>query len=540
MDVITSLSHDELRVLESFVRTCGDEGVTERQFVEAVSRIMTRQGKEAEDREGLILRLSEVFSHVDVNRNGKIKWDDFTSHCVDIGISLRVKDSSKMKYVQNTNLIDRSNHGGRVNRMRYYDGRFDCVVTCESGEKSVKVYRLHNNSKLSLLGAFEVLTEEARKSKQRPRTIDAVMIPETSLLVTSTSDMMLCFWDISQVFRTSDDDNVMPRARFLASRRCHRVQYHLAYNTETSTLYSSGPSGDVHVWGLQYNPTKPFALTQKMKLERHDGMVTDILVVPEHDVVVTCGLDKNVFVWDSRDHHFKGSRKGHKMGVRTLCYAGGGCILSAGFDFNIFAWDISGVSQAPLFVLGGGFEGHRSSVINVMADLKSQCAFSVDEEGTIRWWDVRLDFSIVDSERALQVITADASFRQNMPFKPVSSCLIPGLSKVTYPILLYGDNTISMFNPVILDPAPEIPTCMSFSSKQMMLALVLGHDVKLFSLVDGSLSHDFKDVGRKANQIRFDANETKFVLSYENGEMRAYVSSLLIKNQIFSQTYHQL
>ena len=432
MDVFTALSRKELRALEKFVQACGDEGVTEKQFVEAVSTLMMRRGNA--DRKQLVLRLSELFSHVDVNRNGKIKWEDFTSHCVDIGISLRAKDSSKFKYVQNINLIDRANHGGRVNRMRYYK-RHDCILTCESGEKSVKMYRL-NGTTLQLLGAFEVLVEEARKSKQRPRTIDAVFVPETCLLITSTSDMMLCFWDISQVFRTSDNDNVEPRARFLASRRCRRVQYRLCYNTKTSILYTSGPSGIVQVWGLQYSPTKPFALTRKMQLEHHEGMVTDILVVPEHDVVVTCALDKNVIVWDSRDHHFKGIRKGHKMGVRTLCYAGGGCILSAGFDFNIFAWDVSGVSQAPLFVLGGGFEGHRSSVINVMADLKSQSAFSVDEEGTIRWWDVRLDFSIVDSERALQVILADASYRQNMPFKPASSCLIQGDSASVYPILL--------------------------------------------------------------------------------------------------------
>ena len=119
MDVFTSLGHKELRALEKFVETCGDEGVNERQFVEAVSALMMRRGKT--DRKELVLRLSELFSHVDVNRNGKIKWEDFTSHCVDIGISLRVKDSSKFKYVQNTNLIDHANHGGRVNRMRYYE-----------------------------------------------------------------------------------------------------------------------------------------------------------------------------------------------------------------------------------------------------------------------------------------------------------------------------------------------------------------------------------------------------------------------------------
>ena len=79
-----------------------------------------------------------------------------------------------------------------------------------------------------------------------------------------------------------------------------------------------------------------------------------------------------------------------------------------------------------------------------------------------------------------------------------------------------------MFNPIVLDPVSKIPKCMAFSSKQMTIAIILGHDVKLFSLVDGSLLHDFKDIGRRANQICFDANETKFVLSYENGEIRAH------------------
>ena len=45
MDVFTSLGHKELRALEKFVETCGDEGVNERQFVEAVSALMMRRGK---------------------------------------------------------------------------------------------------------------------------------------------------------------------------------------------------------------------------------------------------------------------------------------------------------------------------------------------------------------------------------------------------------------------------------------------------------------------------------------------------------------
>jgi len=57
MDVFTSLGHKELRALEKFVETCGDEGVNERQFVEAVSALMMRRGKT--DRKELVLRGTE-------------------------------------------------------------------------------------------------------------------------------------------------------------------------------------------------------------------------------------------------------------------------------------------------------------------------------------------------------------------------------------------------------------------------------------------------------------------------------------------------
>ncbi|MFN4162629.1 MAG: sodium/proton-translocating pyrophosphatase, partial [Stenotrophomonas sp.] len=50
-------------------------------------------------------------------------------------------------------------------------------------------------------------------------------------------------------------------------------------------------------------------------------------------------------------------------------YAHSGVLLSAGFDYEVLAWDISGVSQRVLFRLGGGMGGHKAPVLAVCASI---------------------------------------------------------------------------------------------------------------------------------------------------------------------------
>ena len=66
-----------------------------------------------------------------------------------------------------------------------------------------------------------------------------------------------------------------------------------------------------------------------------------------------------------------------------MTYAGEGTILSSGYDFEIYAWDITSATHLkPTLVL----HGHRSSILKVIAH--STDIISVDIEGNCRWWDI--------------------------------------------------------------------------------------------------------------------------------------------------------
>ncbi|CAM9764857.1 unnamed protein product, partial [Choristocarpus tenellus] len=76
------------------------------------------------------------------------------------------------------------------------------------------------------------------------------------------------------------------------------------------------------------------------------------------ETVVTSSLDKRVCVWQMPDWKLRKTFRDHNLGVQVLSYEQG-TLLSAGFDWEIIAWDMERLERI------GTMKGHKAPVTAV-------------------------------------------------------------------------------------------------------------------------------------------------------------------------------
>ena len=130
--------------------------------------------------------------------------------------------------------------------------------------------------------------------------------------------------------------------------------------------------------------------------------------------LITCSLDKMMRCWDITDIRSPATKRvptsraysgydtvGHTRGVNCVCHAGGGVVITGGFDFTLYGWDASrrapmSSTKRPLFKL----EGHRAPIVSVTCACRGK-AVSIDLLSLVRVW--RLDSDLLDEDRCIQI-----------------------------------------------------------------------------------------------------------------------------------------
>ena len=358
MEIMTLLNFSELNALRSRF-TKYPLGLDITQFVGAMLDILKDSSNL--NKRDLTIRLCELFTQVDVNGNGLMEWEEFSSFCIETGMRLDRRDEMNKKFAEDNQHKDNVHHGGCIRKMRYFPD-LKKLVTCEGGRKTIKIYdpfvvregAQDSEPRLKMIHGMSIdVGNSADKAREHAQALDVEFLPEFSALAVSTSDMQISFWDVS-VFMPSLYNREGGGVKFFGSLRASRTQYHLCWNAATKTLYTTGSGATIYAWSVECGPglfvMKP--AEPRGVLKKHTDMVTDMLAVPAYKLLISCGLDKKIVLWDTGNNKCKGERVGHKMGVRSIAYAGEGVVLSCGFEFDIYAWDISGMSFEPHFVLG--------------------------------------------------------------------------------------------------------------------------------------------------------------------------------------------
>ena len=141
---------------------------------------------------------------------------------------------------------------------------------------------------------------------------------------------------------------------------------------------------------ILYNLNHPYR-NKYCTICEHKEEIYDVIEINKPFLILTACLDSKIRLINIEDKEFLKIWNYHSLGVRHLDYnsnlESNGIIISSGFEYfiNIYNTDLS-IEES----YKGKLEGHYSPVVNCKFLSNSQMVVSVDEEGIIRIWDVKL------------------------------------------------------------------------------------------------------------------------------------------------------
>lgn len=123
----------------------------------------------------------------------------------------------------------------------------------------------------------------------------------------------------------------------------------------------------------------------------HHDAVTDMVVLPRSQRVVTCGLDGKIFGFAPGVDCERGATSyvGHKRGVLSMAYSNGYEIfVSGGFEYFALCW-AENLPRSPAFKLEDQVQPHQYPICSVLSVPRTPNVYTVDTCGVIKVFDVR-------------------------------------------------------------------------------------------------------------------------------------------------------
>mmetsp|Transcript_9483 Transcript_9483/g.20785 ORF Transcript_9483/g.20785 Transcript_9483/m.20785 type:complete len:1383 (-) Transcript_9483:151-4299(-) len=345
------------------------DSVTLDEFIYIIQKhLVNRKGDESfvmetpEQRE-FGTNMYELFKDIDVNGDGQLEWQEFTSFTVEKAnlLNKRQKLTSIAHYHDSTHMLDPSAHY----RHRHDISKFVEIPSLaqfaivEDHKNSIFVF----NSRLGKHVAT-IPTESA------PVAIESIQEKDKCSLITAGADMTLSTFSL-------DDANPKRRYKVQTSWATPGVQMALAYAAESRLLYSGGTNGNIYSWNVH---ERSLVTT----LSGHTDIVMNLMVLQKLDNVASVSLDKTVSVWDSHTNERILTLHGHKKGVFDLTYnPQHRLIFSCGFEHDACVW--SPFVNSMVFRL----KGHHASLVGVQSVEGSHEVITADTAGVFKLWDVR-------------------------------------------------------------------------------------------------------------------------------------------------------
>ncbi|KAH8098431.1 malate dehydrogenase [Aureococcus anophagefferens] len=274
--------------------------------------------------------------------------------------------------------------------------------------------------------------------------LDVVFAPKDELIIALCSDLTLRFYHMSSRQSVHEETVNAKGATRLALPHTRAAWWAGALlegrHVGARLLFLAGPRATVTALAVRpFDPRprpgadrdkgEPPGVTQLEGLHGHSDVVSDVVVLEQPRTIVgppasggafgaddgdvlprevgllaTASMDRTIKLWELPAMVCVSTLEGHSAGVRSLSYdRAQHVLLSAGFEFGVRAWGVSGHQAFPLFALEGG---HATSVRSVCAAPGgSRSAVSLDDDGVLAWWDTSRDSASSASDRLTHAVT---------------------------------------------------------------------------------------------------------------------------------------
>eukprot|EP01034_Spumella_vulgaris_P022221 gene22221-28335_t len=305
----------------------------------------------------------ELFKDIDVNGDGQLEWQEFTSFTVEKAnlLNKRAKLTSIAHYHDSSHSLDPS----AFNRHRHDISRFVNIPSLgqfaivEDHRNSIFVF----NARLG-----KCITTVATESA--PIAIETLQEKDKVSLVTSGADMTLSTYSL-------DDPNPKRRYKVQSTWATPGVQMALAYASESRLLYTGATNSNIYSWNVGER-------NLVSTLTGHTDIVMSLIVLQKLNNLASASLDKTISVWDSHTNEQILRLHGHKKGVFDLTYNPNFRLLfSCGFEHDACVW--SPFVNSMVYRL----KGHHASLVGCQSVENSPEVLTADTSGIIKLWDVR-------------------------------------------------------------------------------------------------------------------------------------------------------
>lgn len=172
-----------------------------------------------------------------------------------------------------------------------------------------------------------------------------------------------------------------------------RVDEKRLLNADTIKLFFGTRSGHVLVGDVidadQIKRCNKVFPTTSVKL--HSEAVTDMLVVPRSQRLVSCGLDGRIFGVTPGEDLSRGVTEfvGHKRGILSMSYCNGyEVFVTGGFEYFALCW-AENLPRSPAFKLEDVVQPHQYPICSVMSVPRTPNVYTMDITGILKVYDVR-------------------------------------------------------------------------------------------------------------------------------------------------------
>mmetsp|Transcript_100313 Transcript_100313/g.284167 ORF Transcript_100313/g.284167 Transcript_100313/m.284167 type:complete len:1154 (+) Transcript_100313:239-3700(+) len=363
----------------------------------------------------LIAQLVSLFEMIDINGNNTMSWEEFTAFLIDQYMTEDVQFNT-IRF-SDSKVRDDTVHQSYCEHAVYFKG-YDKVAFVEQGSKSLKICTPEMQ-----------FFHEIKDFAQTP--LCAEYIDKFMYVVVACSDLTLSFYDA---------ETKMKNFRRITTKTAQLV---MCWSEVAQVLFSADHEGKILAWDMQKvrtgtgrNPEPGQGDTQKdfiMEEIEKDGrgykemrhmefdensldvrtptpqsgrrslrnakskvssgprysggtgrdIVMMLLELPVLAQMASCGVDRNVIIWDVFTGARRRTLKGHDMGVRCMAFVTATKFLvTGGYDYKLFVWN-------P-YVQGKwihAMPGHPAPIVGIEVIGTNQVV-SADTEGFMKTWDL--------------------------------------------------------------------------------------------------------------------------------------------------------
>jgi len=422
--------------------------------------------------------LVEMFREIDVNGDGTLEWEEFTSYLVELAGHYYedIGNEEGGVHYRVSAIEDFTSHDYACEDVRWLDG-LKRMVLFEKSSRRFKVYDKNLRCHKVVRG-------------HRAPLLSMAYIEESDLLVTTSEDKTICFWNTKG---NKMDLTMQWTTKF--SQVCVRWINH--------TLITADTRGVVTAWSLERAEPKYF-------MEGHTDIVMNFIACDTVDppLLATCSLDLTVRTWDLARGEEQLVLRGHEKGVVSLAYcADVNLLVSGGLDNFVLVWNP--VVKAPIFKLVSPTSNTHCVGIEVVPGTADMVVG--DNRGVFRCYDLR-------TFRCIQ--TFSVPHRIKNPSVTAFTCTNTAELVVCATTLLRFERMTGTKNEFADDHPIQFA---KFNPLKLSIITCAGNGIKVWDALTGRLDRIDRGISNSViTAACLDGRQRRIIFGNHEGEIKVY------------------